>query len=292
MKYTGTTYRPPIEANTLLLQVTVGCSHNSCSFCTMYKDIQFKIEQMEQIEKDLQEAKLLYGSQKRIFLLNADAFVLSARKLKEISTKVIEYFPEMEVITMYASIRNIMSKTDNELREIREMRINDLWVGLESGSDDVLKKVNKGHTINDAYEQLERLTKAGIRHNDIFMLGAGGKGKSIENATQAAKLINITGSNLVGVTSLGFFPGSKIAKDVENGTFIPATELEILEEERKLIELIDVENMPFYGSHPINTTQLNGLLPRDKVQMLQSIDDAISISDQTFLNGVAERTTL
>ncbi|MGQ1909110.1 radical SAM protein [Marinifilum sp. RC60d5] len=292
MKYTGTTYRPPIEANTLLLQVTVGCSHNSCSFCTMYKDVQFKIEQMEQIEKDLQEAKLLYGSQKRIFLLNADAFVLSARKLKEISTKVIEYFPEIEVITMYASVRNIMSKTDNELRELREMRINDLWVGLESGSDDVLKKVNKGHTINDAYEQLERLTKAGIRHNDIFMLGAGGKGKSIENAMQAAKLINITGSNLVGVTSLGFFPGSKIAKDVEDGTFIPATELEILEEERKLIELIEVENMPFYGGHPINATQLNGLLPRDKVQMLQSIDDAISISDQTFLNGVAERTTL
>lgn len=292
MKYTGTTYRPPIEANTLLLQVTVGCSHNSCNFCTMYKDVSFKIELIEQIEKDLQEAKLLYGVQKRIFLLNADAFVLSARRLKEISAKIIEYFPEMEVITMYASIRNIMGKSDEELRELREMRINDLWVGLESGSDEVLKNINKGHTANDAYEQLERLNKAGIRHNDIFMMGAAGKGKAIESATAMAKLINKTGSNVAGVTSLGFFPGTEISKAVENGTFTPATELEILQEERKLIELINVENMPFYGDHPINAARLRGILPRDKNELLKTIDSAIQTTDANFLNGVAHRTTL
>ena len=258
----------------------------------MYKNTRFKIEQIDQIEKDLQEAKQTYGSLKRIFLLNADAFVLSTRRLKEIAGKIIEYFPEMEIITMYASIRNIMGKTDEDLHELRKMRINDLWVGLETGSDEVLKSVNKGHTVNDAYEQLERLNKTGLRHNDIFMMGAAGSGKGNETAIATAKLINTTKSNLVGVTSLGFFPESEIVKEVENGTFIPATELEILEEERKLIELIEVENIPFYGDHPINATRLNGLLPRDKSQMLQSIDDAIKLNDKTFLNGVAERTTL
>lgn len=292
MKYTGTTYRPPIEANTLLLQVTASCSHNSCSFCTMYSDVQFKIEQIEQIEKDLQEAKIMYGPQKRIFLLNADAFVLSARRLKQISDKVIEYFPEMEVITMYASVKNIMSKSDADLLELSKLRINDLWVGLESGSDDILKNLNKGHTIEDAYEQLERLNQAGIRHNGIFMLGAGGKDKAIEAATNAANLINKTGSNLIGVTSLGFFPGSKLAEDVKNGLFIPATELEILEEERKLIELINVEGMPFYGDHPINATRLRGILPQDKDQLLSNIDNMIKNTDPSYLNTVAERTRL
>ncbi|WP_068471927.1 radical SAM protein [Saccharicrinis aurantiacus] len=292
MKYTGTTYRPPIEANTLLLQVTVGCSHNSCSFCTMYKDVPFKIEHIQQIEKDLQEAKMLYGSQKRIFLVNADAFVLSARRLKEISAKIIEYFPEMEVITMYASIKNIMGKSDQDLIELRNMRINDLWVGLESGSDQVIKHLNKGHTSNNAYEQLERLNKAGIRHNDIFMMGAGGKGKAIESAAATAALINKSGSNLAGVTSLGFFPGSQIAKEVQNGAFEPATELEILEEERKLIELIEVENMPFYGDHPINATRLVGILPQDKDRLIADIDAAIQTTDSSILNGVTERTTL
>jgi len=136
------------------------------------------------------------------------------------------------------------------------------------------------------------LNKVGIRHNDIFMLGAGGKGKALETGAAAAELINKTGSNLVGVTSLGFFPSSEIAKDVENGTFVPATELEILEEERKLIELIELKNMPFYGNHPINTTSLVGTLPRDKEHLLETIDYSIRTTDTAFLNGVAERTTL
>ncbi len=110
MKYTGPIFRPPIEANTPLLQVTVACSHNDCNFCTMYKGVAFKVEHIHQIEKDIQELKNTYGSLKRIFLLNADAFVLNNRRLKEVANKIISYFPEMEVITMYASVKNIKAK--------------------------------------------------------------------------------------------------------------------------------------------------------------------------------------
>ena len=292
MKYTEPIFRPPPEANTVLLQVTVGCTHNKCSFCTMYKGRRFAIEEMAQIEKDLQEAKNTHGSLTRIFLVSGDAFALRAEKLKIIADKIIEYFPDMETISMYASIRNIKSKSSEELQELRDLRINDLWVGLESGNDETIQYMNKGYSLQDAYEQLERLKSAGIRYNGIFMLGVAGLGRGIENAIATAKLINATEPALVGVTTLGFFKGSKVARDVKNKVFVPATELEVLEEEKKLIELIDVENIPFYGSHPINAAYVAGILPADREEMILTINDAIEAAGEEFLNGSAVRSSL
>lgn len=292
MKYTGTIYRPPLEANTLLLQVTVGCTHNKCSFCTMYKDVQFSIEHIDQIEKDLREARKTYTCLTRIFLLNADAFALSARRLKEIASKIIEYFPEMEVITMYASIRNMKDKTDTELKELRDLKINDLWVGVESGNDTILNRLNKGYTASDAKKQLSRLNEVGIRHNCILMLGTGGNGAGDQHITDTAALINATNPQIVGVTSLGFFEGSGLAKEVAAGNFIPATELEILEEERTLIKLIEVENLQFIGDHPINAVSISGLLPGDREDMIATLNYVIETSDDQFLNGVTGRYAL
>jgi radical SAM superfamily enzyme YgiQ (UPF0313 family) len=175
MKFTGITYKPPPEANTMLLQVTAGCAHNNCTYCNMYTDVKFKIENIEQIEKDLAEARNVYGPQKRIFLVNGDAFVLSAKKLKKISEKIVEYFPMMETISMYSSIRNIMTKTNKELKELREKyKINDLWIGV----------------------------------------GTGGAGKGIKVATDTAKLINETKPKMVRETTLGFFEGTQLLNNV------------------------------------------------------------------------------
>lgn len=291
MNYTGPTYRPPYEANSLLLQVTVGCAHNKCVFCTMYKDIQFSIDPIEQIERDLQEAKLHYGNIKRVFLVNGDAFVLSARRLKPIAELIIKYFPDVEVITMYASISNVKSKTDEELRELRELRINDLWMGLESGNEDTLNYMNKGFDLSDAYEQLERLNKAGIRHIDIFIFGAGGRGKGIQNAIDNAKLINETKPMGVSITTMGAFGDSQLAKDVENGIFVPATELEVLEEQKKLIDLIEVETT-YLGIHGINTVTFDALLPKDRDKAIRKIDNAIEQLDDEFLNTVPRRHSI
>lgn len=291
MKYTGITYRPPPEANTLLLQVTQGCAHNKCTFCTMYKNEKFKVEKMEQIEKDLQEAQRLYGSQKRIFLVNGDAFVLGAKKLKKIANKIIEYFPQMETITMYASIRNIMTKTDEELKELKEHRINDLWVGVETGNDEVLKSLNKGYSTKDAYTQLKRLNKVGIKHNCILMMGSGGAKKGIEVARDTAKLISVTKPELVGMTSLGFFEGSQLTEDMKKGKFIPANELEILEEQKELITHIEIE-VPFTSTHPINAVNISGFLPQDKKRMIETIDHFIETADKSFLEYSETRTSL
>lgn len=192
MKYTQPVYRPPYEANTLLLQVTVGCAHNACTFCSMYRDVRFSMENLEQIENDLQEAKLIYGSLKRIFLVNGDAFVLSYSRLKPIAELIHKYFPEIEVITMYASIDNIKRKTDTELKALAQLRINELWVGAETGHAETLHYYNKGFQLHDSYSQLERLNDASIQFYFGFMYGAAGKTKGIKNAEATARLINAT----------------------------------------------------------------------------------------------------
>jgi len=292
MKYTGPIYRPPYEANSLLLQVTVGCAHNKCTYCTMYRDVKFAIESIEQIEKDLQEAKQLYGDVKRVFLVNGDAFVLSAGRLKPIAELIIKYFPDVEVITMYASINNIKGKSDEELRELRDLRINDLWVGLETGNEEALDYMNKGFTLKDSYEQLERLNKAGMRHIGIFIFGGAGRGKGIQNAIDTAKLINAAKPMAIATTTMGAFGDSQLAKDVESGKFVPATELEVLEEQKKLLELIEVENMAYLGIHAINTVSFDALLPRDRDKAIKVIDDAIEKLDDEFLNSVPERHSI
>lgn len=291
MKYTGTTYRPPYEANSLLLQVTVGCTHNKCTFCTMYKDVNFSIESLEQIEKDLQEAKEIYGDVKRVFLVNGDAFVLSARRLKSIAELIIKYFSDVEAITMYASINNIKNKADKELEELRDLRINDLWIGTETGHEETLDYMNKGFSIEDSYDQLERLNKAGIRHIDILIFGCAGRGKGIENAIANAKLINTSKPIGVSMTTMGTFGDSQLAKDVEMGKFFPANELEVLEEQKKMIELIDVDTI-YLGIHGINTVTFDAMLPKDREKTIKMVNNAIEKLDDDFLNSVPERHSI
>jgi radical SAM superfamily enzyme YgiQ (UPF0313 family) len=292
MHYEGTIYRPPVEANSLLLQVTVGCAHNKCTFCNMYKDVCFRMEKLEQIEEDLKEARRYYKKVERIFLVNGDAFVLKADYLKAIAIKIREYFPECNTITMYSSIQNIKSKTDEELKELRALGINDLYVGIESGSDEVVARINKGHTVQEAIEQLQRLNEANINHMALLMLGVAGKGKGIENAKATAEFLNVTKPKLIWVGTLAVFPGTKLQEEVEAGTFVEASEIENLIEEKTLIENIQLENVPFYGVHPTNAIPVAGILPRDKEKMLEALEYGIQNFDEKAFAKKIKRTSL
>ncbi len=294
MHFTGTTYRPPVEAmlGTKLLQVTIGCAHNKCAFCTMYAHDKFSVEPLWQVEEDIIELRKSSARIDRIFLVNGDAFVLSRQKLQKITDLIIKHIPEVSVITMYASINNIKAKSDADLVAIKEMRINDLWIGAESGNAQALLDINKGNTLDEAREQLLRLVKFGIRHNDGYMLGVGGKGKGVQYAMDAAKLINETKPSIVWFGTLSLFKGSKMHEAMEKGAFIPATELEILEEEIHTIQGITLENIPFYGIHPTNACSVHGMLPRDKEDMIGELKDYIAYADNEFLQSAQERHSL
>lgn len=291
MKYTGPIYRPPYEADTLLLQVTVGCAHNKCTFCTMYRGVKFEVEQVDQIEKDLLEIQQFPGKIKRIFLVNGDAFVLKGKRLKEIAEKIHHYLPEIEKITMYASINNIKHKTDEELVELAKLGIGDLWVGVETGSGEALEYLNKGSSIEDAYEQLERLNKAGITFFYGFMFGAAGKSKGIENAAANAKLINKVKPLGIVPTTLSPNEGTQLAEDVASGTFEMATDREVLEEQKKTIELVNVHTR-YMGIHVINTLSFDAELPRDRQRAIDRVDYALVNMDTSVLDSVPVRHSI
>lgn len=289
MTYTGPVFRPPFEANSLLLEVTVGCSHNKCTFCTMYKDVPFHVSPIEQIEHDLIEAKRLYGSVRRVFLVNADPFVLSASRLKEIAEKINEVFPEIETITMYASIKNISGKTDEELKELRKLKINELNIGLETGMDEALNKLNKGFTLEEARTQLKRLNKAGIDFSVNIIIGAAGSGKSIENAIATSKIINEVNPYLIFIATMHVDQGSVLQDEMKAGTFVENTLGDNLLEELELLKRLDLQKTTFYGLHTSNVIPLVGMLPREKDKLIDQLEKGIKSIPQHILNSRPEK---
>lgn len=291
MHFTGTTYRPPMEAmlGAKFLQVSIGCPHNKCRFCNMYRSVKYSISPMSEIEEDIKELRQTYSKIERIYLVNGDPFFLPAKYLQEICKKIIQNIPEINTISMYCSIKGIKNKSDEELLMLKELRVRDLWIGAETGNAQNLEYINKNNSLQDIYEQCERLNRLGIVHNHSYILGVGGHGRGMENAYDTAKLINATKPASLFVCSLGIFEGSEMPEEVESGRFTPATEGEILEEEKKLIELIDVDGLRFYAIHPTNALSVQGILPAYRELMITQINTFIQNADSDFLHSSSER---
>ena len=273
MNMTGIVYRPPYEANSLLLQVTLGCSHNKCTFCYMYPDVQFKVCPMEEVEADIEEATHYCPNVKRVFLEHGDAFVLSAEKLLKIADAIHRKLPRVETIAMYASIQNIKSKTDEELRQLRTAGIHGLDIGVESGLDAALTYMNKGHTAAEAREQLLRLTEAGMDYSFNAILGCGGAELWKENADATADLINAVQPHLLFIGSLHAQPGCRLYQDMRNGTFKECTIGQLLDEQERLIRRLDLKDTYYFGSHPSNLVPMQAKLPDQKQDMIEAVQE-------------------
>lgn len=273
MSMTGVVYRPPYEANSLLLQVTLGCSHNKCTFCYMYPDVKFTVCPMEQVEADIDEATRYCPDVERVFLEHGDAFVLSADRLMQIADVIHRKLPNVETIAMYASIQNIRHKTDAELRRLRDAGINGLDIGVESGLDAALRYMNKGHTAKEAEEQLLRLTKAGIDYSFNAILGCGGSDLWKENAEATAALINAVQPHLLFIGTLHAQPGCKLYGDMKNGVFKECTCGQLLDEQEQLIRCLDLKDTFYFGSHPSNLVPMQGRLPKRKQDMIEAVQE-------------------
>ncbi len=289
MHYTGITYRPPFEADSLLLQVTAGCSHNRCAFCTMYADVPFKVSPMEEIQADLQEAKGIYGKVKRVFLENGDPFVLPAECLAAIAGMINAAFPEVETIACYASIHNIKHKTVEELRELRGLKINELNIGVESGLDEVLQQHNKGYSLDDACEQLSKLRAAGMDYGLNIIIGAAGPELYHEHALANARLLNAAQPYLVFTGSLHYERGCALFDAVKEGRFVESSLGELLREELAMLEALDLKNTYFFGLHPSNAIPLSGRLPQEQNTMIEKLRRAMAVMPEQLLNAVPKR---
>lgn len=271
MNLSGIVYRPPYEADSFLLQVTKGCSHNQCTFCSMYPGVPFAVCPMEEVEADLEEGARYCPDVTRVFLEHGDAFVLSSDRLLAIAEAVHRKLPKVETIAMYASIQNIRTKTDAELRELRACGIHGLDIGVESGLDAALSYMNKGHNAGEAREQLLRLTEAGMDYSFNAILGCGGAELWQENADATADLINAVQPHLLFIGSLHAEPGCRLYQDMKDGVFHECTIGQLLDEQERLIRRLDLNNTYYFGSHPSNLVPMQGRLPEQKQDMIDVI---------------------
>lgn len=287
MKIEGTIYRPPVEADTFLLQVTAGCTHNACRFCNMYREKQFHMIDEDILRFNLAEGKRISDIYKRpikrIFLMDGDVFSLSADKLEEKLQLIRQYLPALEVISMYAAVRSIKSKSDEDLQRLKDLGVNDLHIGYESGLDDVLSQMNKGTSLADSIEQAERLNRIAIRHNGTLILGLAGKGRGEESGRAMAELINKIKPQMVRLMTLSVFDNCELAEDIEAGTFIEAGEKEILTEEKIVLENIELPELHFWANHVLNSTPVAGYVGKDREWMLKRIERSMEeINEEQF----------
>lgn len=284
MKYTYPVYRPPFEANSLLLQVTAGCSHNKCTFCSMYQEVDFQAETIEQIENDLLEARKLYSEVKRVFLVSGDPFCLSGSRLIEIAETINDILPEIETISMYASIRNIASKSDEELKALRRRKVNDLNIGLESGLPAVVRDLNKGFTMDGARMQIRRLKAAGFDYSINIIIGAGGSQRYRENGLASAKIVNAFQPHRIFIATLHLEEDCTLTRQLEEGLFQENTLRENIEEEILFLKHLQLENSNFFGLHPSNAIRLEGQLPADKERMIEELENGLSFINSECLD--------
>jgi len=270
--YEGTVYRPPSEAYSLIVQVTIGCSHNGCTFCSMYKDKKFRVRELKDIISDLEQAKLDYGVVKRIFLADGDALVLETSKLKIILLKIKELFPGCERVGVYATPNDILAKPLEDLYMLKELGIGILYLGVESGSDEILKSINKGVTTKNLIMAGQKVKESGIKLSTTLISGIGGREKISENAIESAKLISAINPDYVGFLTLMLVSGTPIYKDVQNDIFHVLTQDEVMHELREFLENVEVTNCIFRSNHASNYLTLSGTLPGDKDKLLADID--------------------
>lgn len=275
MRYEGNIFRPPSEAYSLIVQATVGCSHNRCTFCSMYKDKKFRIKNMEEILEDIEEGKKYYKSVRRVFLADGDALAMKTEDLKTILKKIREIMPECERVGIYSSPKDILRKTEEELKELYELGIGIAYMGLESGSDKVLLEIKKGATARDMIEAGRKIINSGIKLSITLISGIGGKALWEEHALESARVINAINPHYLGLLALLVEPGTEMESRLKSDSFKLLSPSEIAKETRLLVEKLELKECVFRSNHASNYFSLAGTLPQDKEKLLNEIDKAL-----------------
>ena len=276
MHYFGSVYRPPSEARSLIVQVTYGCSHNTCAFCSMYKAKTFALRPMDEILEDFRMARQAYSTVRRIFLADGDALIRPAADLERILEEIARLFPECERITCYASPSSIHKRTPGELVRLRQLGLTMVYMGLESGCDAVLDRMRKGHTAADIVAAGQKVNAAGILLSVTAISGLGGVELWREHAMDTAAALSAMKPAYIGLLTLMVEPGTPLYDWVEQGKFtLPDSRL-VLEETALLIAGLDAPGAVFRMNHASNYLTLKGTLNQDKQALLQRIHSAMS----------------
>jgi radical SAM superfamily enzyme YgiQ (UPF0313 family) len=276
MRYHGTVIRPPSEADSYILQVTYGCSHNQCTFCGTYLDKPFQVRPVDEVRQDIALARTVLPHTRRVFLADGNALVLSSRRLVPILDELAAAFPDLQRVAAYANARDLLQKSREELAQLRERGLRLVYLGLESGHEEVLRRIRKGATAEEMIEAVRHSQAAGIRVSVIALLGLGGRALSAAHAEATGRVVSAMDPRYLSLLTLMLVPGTLLHRQWQDGEF------ELLEPEALLGELHQIilhldglSGCIFRTNHASNYLPLAGTLPKDKPRLLETLEAAM-----------------
>ncbi|MDO4544608.1 MAG: radical SAM protein [Bacillota bacterium] len=280
MRYEGNIFRPPSEAYSLLVQVTIGCTHNKCTFCSMYKDKKFRVRKPEEVLEDLAWARGHYRRVERIFLCDGDALALSNNRLLPILRHISENFPECERVTVYGRASDALKKSDEEMRQLYEAGITMVYLGAESGSEKVLENICKGETRQELIDGVRKIENCGMQASVTFISGLAGKDGWEDHAIQTGTMISEMEPSYVGLLTLMVEPNVPMAKEIESGRLKLLSAEEVMAETLLMLKNTDVtKKCVFRSNHASNYLSLRGNLPDDREKMMALLRKAMENHD-------------
>ncbi len=284
MRYEGNIFRPFSEANSYLLQCTIGCSHNQCTFCGMYKDVKYRVRQTAEILEDIRMAKDYYGDLEKVFLCDGDAIAIETDTLLTIIDTLYSTFPSLRHVGSYVGPQSTLSKTPEELRALRNAGLTKAYIGVETGDDELLKKVKKGVGYDEMLLAGRRLVEADINLSVMVLLGLAGPGEaSVRHALATAKICNEMKPQYLAALTVTPVPGTVLYRQVQKGEFQLLDPFETLAEMKQIFENITMDHLKFVGTHASNYLPITGTLQKDKQKMIALVDKVLAGRDEKLL---------
>jgi radical SAM superfamily enzyme YgiQ (UPF0313 family) len=275
INYDEPIFRPPGEARSAILQATLGCSWNKCAFCEMYTSKKFKSRSFDELKSEIETLSKLYSGVKKIFLADGNAFVLSSNKLVSILDEINAKFGRLQRVSSYALPKDILIKSDAELKKLRELGLKLLYVGIETGDDGLLKKINKGETFNSTVDGVLKAHNAGIDTSIMIINGLGGRNYSKQHALKSSEIINKVNPKFLSTLTLSLPYGEDHYQEKFNGEYQQQSIVELFEELKLFIENLNVENVIYRSDHISNNLVLKGTLSKDKDELVRLLNSAI-----------------
>jgi len=269
-------YRPPSEANSLILQLTIGCSHNKCTFCNMYKTKKYREKSTEEITEHINWAKQNRLIADKIFLADGNVLAMGTEKLLTIIEDLYKQFPKLRSVTCYAGPRDILAKSEDQLLALKDAGLKMLYLGVESGSTEILRNVNKGVIADEMIEAGQKVKKCGIKLSCMIISGLGGQSLWETHAVESAKAINSISPRFLSLLTLYIDEGTVLEKDVDAGSFKMLSPRQVLEETKLMLENLQVNKCIFRSNHASNYIALKGTLSKDKAKLIKQVTDALN----------------
>jgi len=286
MRYEGNIYRPFSEANSYLLQCTIGCSHNRCTFCAMYKDKKYRIRSLAEIKADIKMAQAQYGDVEKVFLCDGDAIAIETDMLLEILDELYKSFPRLRHVGSYVGPQSTLSKSLSELSALRAAGLTKAYLGVETGDRELLQEIKKGVSYDEMLQAGRNLVNCDINLSTMVLLGLAGKGsRSHEHALATAQITNEMKPQYLAALTVTPVPGTALFKQVQEGKFQVLDAFETLEEMKIIFENISIDNLRFVGSHASNYLPIQGTLQKDKAAMVQMVDKVLQSKDTRYLRN-------